>query len=132
MLATEIPRLLQLARRRLETVIMYIWTAPGNGASSFRRATGVSDDPDKAREAAEAALRAGQAGTAYIERVRSATATPTLSFSYVRTGIGWWARIGQADHVVWTPYTAKNGRQHTAGNGRLRVRTHPRTGAQAG
>jgi hypothetical protein len=111
---------------------MYIWTAPGNGASGFRRATGVSDDHDKAREAAEAALRAGRASTAYIERVRTATATPALSFCYVRTGIGWWARLGQAGHVVWTPYTATNGRQHTAGNGRLRVRAHPRTGAQAG
>lgn len=91
---------------------MYIWTAPGSGAASFRRATGVSDDLDKAREAAEGALRSGQAGTAYIERVYTATATPTLSFCYVRTGTGWWARVGQAGRITWIPYTAANGRQH--------------------
>jgi hypothetical protein len=132
MLATETPRRRQLAIRRLETVIMYIWTAPGNGVAGFRKATGVSDDHDKAREAAEAALRAGHAYTAYIECVRTATATPTLSFCYVRTGIGWWARLGQGGHVVWTPYTMTNGRPHTAGRGRQRLHAHPRAGAQAG
>lgn len=84
---------------------MYIWAAPGTDAANFRRATGVSDDQDKARAAAEAALRTGRAGTAYIERVVTATARPTLNFCYVHTGTGWWARLGQAGRITWTPYT---------------------------
>lgn len=93
---------------------MYIWTAPGSGTANFRRATGVSDDRDKARTAAEATLRSGQAGIAYVERVYTATATPTLSFCYVRTGTGWWARIDQAGHIVWTSYVAGSGRCRTS------------------
>ena len=84
---------------------MYIWTAPGGGAAGIRRATGVSDDHTRAREAAEAALRNVQAGTAYIERVYTALATPALSLCYVRTGTGWRAQVGQAGRVVWTPFT---------------------------
>lgn len=98
---------------RPETVIMYIWTAAGGGAASFREATGVSDNQDNARAAAEATLRSGQAGTAYVERVYTATAAPTLSFCYVRTGAGWWARVGDAGRITWTPYTAASERRGT-------------------
>lgn len=89
---------------------MYIWTAPGGGPADIRRATGVSDDQTRAREAAEAALRSvqagkGQAGTAYIERVYTALATPALSLCYVSTGTGWRAQVGEAGRVEWTPYT---------------------------
>jgi hypothetical protein len=91
---------------------MYIWAAPGSDAANFRRATGVSDDQDKARAAAEAALRTGRAGTAYIERVLTATARPTLNFCYVHTGTGWWARLGQAGRITWTPYAPADKRRH--------------------
>jgi hypothetical protein len=104
-------------------VIMYIWTAPGDGAASFRRATGVSDDQDKAREAAEDALRSGRAGTVYIERVHTVTATPALSFRYVRSGTGWWARVGQSGRIVWTPYTVADERTT-----RVRPRVPEKTG----
>ncbi|MGH3169401.1 MAG: hypothetical protein ACRDN0_26405 [Trebonia sp.] len=95
-------------------MIMYIWTAPGGGATSYRRATGVSDDQDKARDAAEAALRSGHATTAYIERVYTATATPVLSVRYVHTGTGWRARMGQAGHVTWIPYATARGSRAAA------------------
>jgi hypothetical protein len=84
---------------------MYIWTAPGGGAAGIRRATGVSDDQTRAREAAEAALRTGLARTACIERVYTAQAVPALSLCYARTGTGWRAQVGQAGGVVWTPFT---------------------------
>jgi hypothetical protein len=87
-------------------VIMYIWTALGTGAAGFRRASGVSDDQHRAQEAAEAALHTGQAKTAYVERVYTATAAPALSLCYVRTGTGWQARLDRAGLVEWKPFTA--------------------------
>ena len=83
---------------------MYLWTASGHDIASFR-AAGVSDDQAKARNAAEALLRTGKAGTAYIECAYTAMATSTLSLCYVRTGTGWRAQLGQAGRVVWTPFT---------------------------
>jgi hypothetical protein len=85
---------------------MYIWTAPGTGAAGFLRATGVSDDQNRARAAAEAALRTSHADTAYLERVYTAVAAPALSLCYVRTGTGWQARLGHAGRVEWTPFTS--------------------------
>lgn len=85
---------------------MYIWTAPASSTASFIRATGVSDDQRRAREAAEAALRTGQGSTAYVERVYTAVAAPALSLCYVRTGTGWQAQLGQAGRVEWQPFTA--------------------------
>jgi hypothetical protein len=87
---------------------MYLWTAPGRGTAAFCRATGVSDDQASARNAVERLLRTGQAGTAYIETAYTAMAAATLNFCYVRTGTGWWARLGQAGQVVWTPFTARS------------------------
>jgi len=83
---------------------MYLWTASGHDIASFR-AAGVSDDQARARNAAEALLRTGKAGTAYIECAYTAMTTSTLSLCYVRTGIGWQARLGQAGRVDWTPFT---------------------------
>jgi hypothetical protein len=83
---------------------MYLWTASGHDIASFR-AAGVSDDQARARNAAEALLRTGKAGTAYIERAYTAMATSTLSLCYVRTGTGWQARLGHAGRVDWTPFT---------------------------
>lgn len=85
---------------------MYIWTAPGSDTAGFQRATGVSDNQQRAQEAAEAALRTGQGGTAYVERVYTAAAAPALSLCYVRTGTGWQAQLGQAGSVEWTPFVA--------------------------
>lgn len=85
---------------------MYIWTASGTPAARFRKASGVSNDQRRARQAAENALRTGRSGTAYVERVYTAVATPTLSLSYVRTGTGWEARLGRAGRVEWKPFTS--------------------------
>jgi hypothetical protein len=90
---------------KVAIVIMYIWTALGTGATSFRRASGVSDDQHRAQEAAEAALHTGHAKTVYVERVYTAIAAPALSLCYVRTGIGWQARLGRAGRVEWNPFT---------------------------
>lgn len=88
---------------------MYIWTAPGTGRAGVRKASGVSNDQHRAQEAAEKALRNGRSGTAYVERVYTAIATPTLSLSYVRTGTGWEARLGRAGRVEWKPFTSAVG-----------------------
>jgi Tfp pilus assembly protein PilX len=88
---------------------MYLWTAPGRDAAALRRTTGVSDDQSRARQAAELLLRTGEATTAYIECAYTAATAATLNPCYVRTGTGWWAQLSQADHVVWTPFTASGG-----------------------
>lgn len=96
-------------------VIMYLWTAPGHDTAAFRRASGVSDDQSRARQAAELLLRTGQAATAYIECAYTAMAAATLNSCYVRTGVGWWAQLSQAGQVVWTPFTASAGARRDAG-----------------
>ncbi|SRR5260370_30271866 len=85
---------------------MYLWTAPGSDEATARKASGVTDSASNARQAAEALLRTGQAGSAYIECAYTAMATRTLSLCYVRTGAGWSGRLGQAGQVEWTPFTA--------------------------
>jgi|tagenome__1003787_1003787.scaffolds.fasta_scaffold19577287_2 hypothetical protein len=110
-----------------ETVIMYLWTVPastgpastgpastgqgntgqGDDGGTARRASGVTDSASNARQAAEALLRNGQAGSAYIECAYTAMATRTLSLCYVRTGSGWSGQLGQAGQVVWTPFSAQ-------------------------
>lgn len=90
-----------------ETVIMYLWTAPGNDGGAARKVSGVTDSASNARQAAEAVLRTGEAGSAYIECAYTAMATRTLSLCYVRTGSGWSGELGQAGQVVWTPFTVQ-------------------------
>jgi hypothetical protein len=85
---------------------MYLWAAPGNDEISTRRASGVTDSASNARQAAEALLRTGQAGSASIECAYTAMATRTLSLCYVRTGAGWSGQLGMAGQVVWTPFSA--------------------------
>lgn len=94
---------------KARTVIMYLWTAPGRDTAAFRRASGVSDDQSRARQAAELLLRTGQAATAYIECAYTAMTAATLNSCYVRTGAGWWAQLSQAGQVVWTPFSASGG-----------------------
>jgi hypothetical protein len=96
-------------------VIMYLWTAPGRDTAAFRRASGVTDDQSRARQAAELLLRTGQAATAYIECAYTAMAAATLNSCYVRTGAGWWAQLSQAGQVVWTPFTTSGGSRREAG-----------------
>lgn len=94
---------------------MYLWTAPGRDTAAFRRASGVSDDQSKARQAAELLLRTGQAATAYVECAYTAMAAVTLNSCYVRTGAGWCAQLSQAGQVVWTPFTGPMAALESAG-----------------
>lgn len=87
-------------------MIIYLWTAPGASTAAFHRASGVCDDQDRARHAAEVLLRTGQAGVAYVECAYTAIAATTLNLCYVPTGKGWSARLGDGGQVVWTPHTA--------------------------
>lgn len=90
---------------------MYLWTAPARNPAEFRRASGVSDDQGRARQAAELLLRTGQAATAYVERAYTAMTLATPSSCYIRTGSGWRAQLSQAGQVVWTPFAAAGGEQ---------------------
>lgn len=74
----------------------------------------MSNDQHRAREAAEAVLRDGQAGTAYVERVYTAIATPALSLCYVRTGTGWQARLSSG-RVEWQPFMSAASERGTCG-----------------
>jgi hypothetical protein len=94
---------------KARNVIMYLWTAPGRNAAEFRRASGVSDDQGRARQAAELLLHTGQAVTAYVECAYTAITSPTLNSCYVRTGSGWSAQLSQAGQVVWTPFAGAGG-----------------------
>lgn len=82
---------------------MYLWAAPGNDEDAARKVSGVTDNASRARQAAEAVLRTGQAGSAYIECAYTTMASRNLSLCYVRTGTGWSGRLGKAGQVVWTP-----------------------------
>jgi hypothetical protein len=88
---------------------MYLWTARGPDAATFRKASGVSDDQSRARQAAELLLRTGEAATAYVECAYTAMTAATLNSCYVRTGAGWWAQLSQAGQVVWTPFAGTAG-----------------------
>jgi hypothetical protein len=62
-------------------MIVYLWDAPP--------ARGVSDDPARAREAAEGFLCAGRASTALVERAHLVTGIQSLYSGYERMGRGW-------------------------------------------
>ena len=63
---------------------------------------GVTDDADRAKLAAQAALREGE--TASVELAIAALGFRDLTTTYVRTGTGWTARA-TADAITWTPLT---------------------------
>lgn len=102
----------QLANEGL-IVIVYLWTAPGADTAASHRASGISDDQARARHAAEALLRTGQAGVAYVECAYTAIAAATLNFCYVPTGRVWCARLGEGGQILWTPYIPPGGRRDT-------------------
>lgn len=120
---------------------MYLWTVSastgpvntvpantrtGSDGGTARRASGVTDSASNARQAAEALLRNGQAGSAYIECAYTAMATRTLSLCYVRTGSGWSGQLSQAGQVVWTPFTAQYSPGQPGTPGQSPWRRYPR------
>jgi hypothetical protein len=82
-----------------------LWTAVARDTATLRGSTGVSDDDDRARHAAEAYLRAGQARLAYVEVAYTAIGAHTLNPVYMRTGEGWWAQPNAAGEAVWVPFS---------------------------
>ena len=61
---------------------------------------GVSDNVERAKLAAQAALREGE--TASVELAIAALGFRELTATYVRTGTGWTARATHGA-IVWTP-----------------------------
>lgn len=78
-------------------VIVWLWDA-GTGR-------GVTDDESRARQAAEAFMRSGQADTARVERASLVTEVRTLTTGYARTGQGWTAQPRRNGLIRWTPLT---------------------------
>jgi hypothetical protein len=64
---------------------------------------GVSENKERAREAAEEYLHSGQASTARVELAWLAIGIARLTASYRRAGIGWDGRRG-ADGIAWFPF----------------------------
>jgi hypothetical protein len=68
------------------------------------RCRGVTDDVARARQAAEACIASGQAGTARVELAQLVTGFAALTSHYKRTGEGW--RTRDADgRVTWVPFS---------------------------
>jgi hypothetical protein len=86
-------------------VILYTWTAVASGGCGHGGSTGITDDSDRARRAAESCLRSGQARLAFVESVRPVMAAHSLNPSYLRTGAGWWATPAVAGDVRWVHYS---------------------------
>jgi hypothetical protein len=78
-------------------MIVWLWDSPG--------ARGVSDDDGRARETAEAVMRASGAGTARVERARLALGYEWMTSGYLRSGYGWSAER-HGDGIRWVPLAA--------------------------
>lgn len=83
-------------------MILWLWDADGDG----RRGRGVSDDEGRARQAAEAVLRSGQAHGATVEAAVAELGLATLTTGYRRTGQGWQALRGERGGITWEPLAA--------------------------
>jgi hypothetical protein len=80
-------------------MIVWLWDAG--------RAHGISDDPVRARKAAEGFLCAGRASTALVERAHLITGIRSLYSGYERLGRGWTAHPRQDGPVRWVALTAE-------------------------
>jgi hypothetical protein len=81
-------------------VIVWLWDADGPD----RAVRGVTDDEERARQAAESWIVSGQAGAAQVERAQFVTGFAALTAHYKRTGHGWTARRARDDGIVtWVP-----------------------------
>jgi hypothetical protein len=90
-------------------VIGWTWEGAADGGA----ARGVSDDEDRAREAAEAWLRANPGATAVLSRAHLADGTTTLSAFWARTGHPRQSRRGRDGRITWARVPAA--RQRAAG-----------------
>jgi hypothetical protein len=78
-------------------VIGWEWEGTAEGSAGC----GVSDDEDRAREAAEAWLRANPRGTAVLGAARLADGTTTLSAYWARSGRERRSRRLRSGRIVW-------------------------------
>lgn len=83
---------------------MYLWEAVARDDAAPWGGLGVSDDDERARDAAEDCLRTGRARLAYVESACLATSAVSLIRVYVRTGSGWWATPDPAGGVAWVRF----------------------------
>ena len=84
-------------------MIVYLWDASGPDRSG----RGVSDDQGRARQAAEAVLRSGQAHAARVEAAYAMLGMGMLESGYRRTGQGWQALRGERGGIMWEPLEAR-------------------------
>jgi hypothetical protein len=85
-------------------VIVWIWAASGPGDFC-----GVTDDPERARDAAAGCISSGEASAARVESARARLGTGWLTEGYVRSGHGWTATAAGGGTVVWKPVRAARG-----------------------
>jgi len=83
-------------------VIVWLWDAAGPAC----RASGVSADIARAREAARACLTAGQATTALVQAAELVDGTDVLDPYYDRFGRRWQARRTRRGAYRWHPLAA--------------------------
>jgi hypothetical protein len=83
-------------------VIVWLWEASG----PTRSGRGITDDETRARQAAEAWIRAGHASAARVEKAHAALGIESLTSEYVRTGHGWVARRRSDGRIAWVPFSA--------------------------
>ncbi len=82
---------------------MWTWDAFAPGRSGG----GASDDEQRARQAAEAWMRANQAETASLDQVRLALGSGSLLTHYERTGIRLAAERHRNGRITWRPPQAR-------------------------
>jgi hypothetical protein len=82
-------------------MLIFVWSACGGPA----RFVGVSDDPGRARQAAEACITSGRASGARVEAALLVSGFAHLTYGYERTGDGWQGN-GTDGRVTWRRLTA--------------------------
>jgi hypothetical protein len=73
------------------------------------RARGITDDEDRAREAAAGFIRRGRATGARVEMAVMASGPRSLNPGYTRLGCGWTARARRDGQVRWAPFAEQAG-----------------------
>jgi hypothetical protein len=89
-------------------MLLFTWTAVATRSARRSGSLGVSDDSERALQAAESCLRTGQARLAYVESVQPAMVAHSLNPVYLPTGSGWWATPPVAGDVDWVPYSDRD------------------------
>jgi len=79
-------------------VFIYLWDA-----CHFR---GVTDDPDRAREAAAACISSGLASGARVESALLVSGFAHMTYGYERTGQGWQGKRRDSGRVTWRRFAS--------------------------